>query len=523
MALQLGIVLTTIFVVGVVAIQMQKAQIRDSYEHQMIGVARSVATLPAIIDAYDDPDPSEAIQPIAELIRAASGVTYVVVTDAQGVRYSHPDPQRIGHRVSTDPSDALAGATYVGTQTGTLGTSWRVKLPIRAENGDIIGMASVGTLEAALREDLVDDLPELLGWLLGAAVIGTLAAAGATRLVWRRVFHMEPEQIAALRETRDAMLHGLGEGMVAVDDREHIALINDEAKRLLAVNDEVIGQPAEQVLDPVILRVLRRGDDSRDELVLVAEQVLYARRSSARVGGRQVGAVLILRDRTEVHALVRDRDGAHDLTQALRAQAHEFANRMHVVSGLIELGQAQDALAFINRASSGGSLGGQATAPGLRDPDVAALLLAKTSTAAELGIRLELDPAAQVTADGTTDTVTVLGNLIDNAVAATGTGGRILVSLEQDDGTTIIRVSDDGPGVPPADREHIFDVGVSGRHGPEDRGRGIGLSLVARIVQRRRGTVTVGDAPGGGAVFDVTLPSCAVTERSDRHGEVRSG
>src|SRR5690606_9469984 len=115
--LQVAIVVLTIGVVGGVALRMQEAQIRDSYEERMIGVAQSVATLPAIVAAYDEPDPSAVIQPIAEVIREASGVTYVVVTDAQGIRYSHPNPDRIGEMVSTDPSAPLSGRVYVGTQT----------------------------------------------------------------------------------------------------------------------------------------------------------------------------------------------------------------------------------------------------------------------------------------------------------------------------------------------------------------------------------------------------------------------
>ena len=268
--LQVAIVVLTIGVVGGVALRMQEAQIRDSYEERMIGVAQSVATLPAIVAAYDEPDPSAVIQPIAEVIREASGVTYVVVTDAQGIRYSHPNPDRIGEMVSTDPSAPLSGRVYVGTQTGTLGESWRVKVPIFAE-GEVIGSVSVGTLESTLREDLLDDLPQLLVWVLGAGLAGTLGAVYVQRLVWRRVYRMEPEEIASLREVRDAMLHGLGEGMVAVDEHGRVALANDQARQMLDLPDDCVGRPAGEVLDEALRGLLTARGEGGDKLVLVGE------------------------------------------------------------------------------------------------------------------------------------------------------------------------------------------------------------------------------------------------------------
>lgn len=504
--LQLVIVAVTVGTVGVVATLMQAAQIRESYQQQMIGVARSVATLPTVRDAFDSADPAATIQPIAELIRQSSGVTYVVVTDDEGIRYSHPDPERIGEPVSTDPGETLEGRTFVGTQTGTLGESWRVKVPIRDEDGTVIGMVSVGILETELREDLVDSLPFLVTWLIGAAAVGTLGAVYVSRLVWRRIYRLEPEQIASLLEVREAMLHGIREGVVAVDEDERVVLANDEASRLLGLGEVAEGHPAAEVLEPDALTLLRERSGG-EQLLLAGERVLLAQCNPALVEGRVVGAVLILRDRTELHTTLRDLDGARDLTKALRAQAHEFSNRMHIVSGLIELGRTDDAVAFIERAGHGGALTRGTIAPQLIDPDVVALLLAKITTAGERGVTLEVDPGSVCSPDGTTDVVTVLGNLVDNAVDATPPGGRVGVSLRAEDGGTALTVADDGPGVPAADRERIFVSGVSAKSAPAGGARGIGLALVERVVRRRGGSVTVGESASGGALFEVRLPT----------------
>lgn len=554
--LQVVIVLAVVSAAGVVAGTLQEQQLRDAYLDRMTGVAQSIAGLPAIRDALGSSDPAATIQPIAEVIREASDVTYVVVTDDDGIRMSHPNTERIGERVSTDPSVPLAGGTYIGTQTGTLGESWRVKVPIYDVSGStVIGSASVGILEADLHADFRDDLDGLLLALATAAAGGVVCAGWVTRVVRRRIFRLEPEEIAALLETRSAMLHGISEGVVALDREGRVVLVNDEARRLLGLgpDDAPVGALAVDVLDSQLLDLAERpGDHSSGELLLAGERVLLARANPATVDGRAVGAVLVLRDHTELHALLQDLDGARDLTDALRAQSHEFANKLHVVSGLLELGQHAEAISFIERAGHGGLLTASAVAPGVHSPQIAALLLAKATTARERGIVLEVDPCSVLDAPTTSeatalqqDVLTILGNATDNAIDAAGPGGTVQILVQDDGATLTVLVDDDGPGVPVVLRGAVFRPGFStkqpgglparpARRVPRpatdttpsgrpvapsatrtpppppgtDAGtaRGIGLTLVRRIVARRGGTVDFSTSPLGGARLTLTLP-----------------
>jgi two-component system, CitB family, sensor kinase len=525
LVLQVAIVLLVVASAGAVASTLQHRQLRDAYLDRMTAVAFSVARLPAIIDAFDDDDPAATIQPIAEVIREASDVTYVVVTDDEGVRYSHPDPTRIGETVSTDPSVPLSGEVWTGTQTGTLGESWRVKVPVFGPEGDVVGTASVGILESDLADDLADDLGWLLAALSVAAALGVVCAAFVTRAVRRRIFRLEPEEIGRLLETRDAMLHGISEGVVALDRDGAVVLVNDEAQRLLGIAaGDAVGRPAHDVLDPQLLALVpdaagpadadapAAGPEEGGALVLAGERVLLARADRARVAGRAVGTVLLLRDHTELHALLRDLDGARGLTDALRAQSHEFANKLHVVSGLLELGQADEAVAFIERAGHGGLLTASGVAPGVHSPEVAALLLVKATTTRERGSRLEVSPSAHLAAPTGPDdaalhgdALTVLGNLVDNAVDAAGAGGTVTIGLHARDDGVVLEVGDSGPGVPPERVAEIFHRGFSTK--PADAtGRGVGLALVQVVCERRAGSVTVGDAPDGGALFTAVLP-----------------
>ncbi len=489
----------------------------------MTAVAQSVARLPVILDAYDSVDPSSVIQPVAEVIREASNVTYVVVTDENGIRYSHPNPERIGERVSTDPSVPLSGAIFVGTETGTLGESWRVKVPVFAEDGDIIGAVSVGILESALREEYAGSLTPLLAALGGATVLGVLGAAGVTAVIRRRIYRLEPREIASLVDANEIMLHGLSEGVVAVDGAGVITVANDAARELLGTGDrELVGLPAVEVLEPGLRAVLDDGE-REGRLVLVGERILVARSTGRqRDDGRAVDATLLIRDHTELHEAVRQMEGAQSLTDGLRAQAHEFQNTMHVVGGLLELGLPDEALAVVRREGRGGALGVEAADALHDDPELAALLMVKRIQARERGMEFEVavasrsDPQGGLRAGliGEGDLVTIVGNLVDNAMEVGGVGTRIALSIDATPWGVAIAVEDDGPGVPEALRAHVFEVGVSTkeRHGadedaPQGSQRGIGLALVRRIAERHRGTVALDDSPAlGGARFTVVLP-----------------
>ncbi len=508
LAMQVAIVLATLLAAGFLAAHVQSEQIRSTYAGRVLTIARSLAALPAVEAAYSSSDPSATLQPLAEQVRASAGAEFVVFTDARGIRYSHPDPAEIGHRVSTDPSIALEGGEFVGTETGTLGRSLRAKVPVRDARGGVIGVVSVGVLESRLSADQAHVVPRLVAWLTAAALVGVLGAVVVTRLVRRRIFGLEPEEIVELLQAREAMLHGVREGVVAVDSRGRVVLVNDEAVRLLDLPDDATGRPARDVLAVDLLPLTVAGEDRADELVLAGERLLVVNSTTARVGDREVGRIMTLRDRTELFDALRALDGQRDITDALRAQAHEFSNNLHVVSGLIDLGRPGEAVDFIERVGGGTGATYGASLREVEDPAVAAVLVTKTAMARERGVAFHLEDETEVADGAGNDVVTIIGNLVDNAVDATGPGGSVTVLVRSGtDGSVEIRVRDDGPGIPLELRERIFDTGVTTKSPTDDHhGRGIGLALVSRIVRRRSGRIDVTDAEAGGTVFAVTLP-----------------
>ncbi|HEY3184340.1 MAG TPA: sensor histidine kinase, partial [Gaiellaceae bacterium] len=432
--LQLAIIVLTLGTgVGVSILQARKQLDRQS-GRQSLAIARTIAEMPEIRRAVLRPRPSPVVQVIAERVRKANAASFVVVANRRGIRYSHPNPSKIGQRVSTDPSVALSGREFIGVETGSLGKSVRAKVPIRDANGRVIGLVSIGLLERNVSAQLRSDLPVILipaGIGLGLGALGSLLLA---RRIKRQTFGLEPSEIATLVEQREAMLHGIREGTVATDWAGRVTLVNDEAKRLLSVDDSALGRPLSQILPRGHARDVLTGTvDAADEIVLVDDRVLVANRMAVTLRGRTVGAVITLRDRTELEKLMRELHDVRSLADALRAQEHEFSHRLHVVAGLIELGRNEEAVRYISNSALVHQALVASIVESIGEPTIIALLLGKAAVASERGIELRVTEDTQLPEDyaGARALVTVVGNLVDNAldsVASIG-GGWIEVTI----------------------------------------------------------------------------------------------
>src|ERR1700694_1492794 len=323
---------------GAAAALWQASQELDrQYEQRSLAIAESVASNTAIQDALLNDDSGGLIKTTAEQVRKSTGATYVVVTNRDGIRYSHTNPALIGKPVDENPSAVLAGNTWVGVQTGTLGVSARGKAPI-FHGGGVIGMVSVGFLETAVFNQLLGELPGFAVTVLLALGLGVAGSMLLASRLKRQTFGLEPFEIAGLLEEREASLQGIHAGAIATDRDGTITLANDEARRLLALPPDCVGRRVSQVLPPGrLLRFLSGGLNDEDEVLLAGNRVLVASRRAIRVRGREIGHVVTLRDTTELTGLARGL-GVESLTDALRAQAHEFANRLHTIAGLVQLG-----------------------------------------------------------------------------------------------------------------------------------------------------------------------------------------
>ncbi|TMD22630.1 MAG: sensor histidine kinase [Chloroflexi bacterium] len=514
---QLAIILGALLMGAVVSIVVERNRLDSDYEKRALNVAQSVAGMPAVANALQESNPASTLQPTAEAIRKATGASYVVIAGANGIRYSHPNPALIGKPIDEDPSAILKGQTFMGIQQGTLGPSARGKAPIFDGSGRVIGIVSVGFLETPLGpgRQLLDDLPLLASYLLVAIGLGVIGSLVLARHLKRQTFGLEPQEIARLLEQREASLHGIREGTIATDLEGRITLINDEARRLLRLAGGIEGKRLLDVLPAGRVRDVLIGEvTGADAVVLAADRVLVVSRMPVVVRGRTIGYVATFRDRTELESLLRELDNARSVSEALRAQAHDFSNRLHTIAGLIELGRHEEAMQLTTESSSVSQELTESLLERVGDPVLGALLLGKSAVAAERGIQFRLSPDTRLDGDAghPRDLITVVGNLIDNALDAAATspnGGPrwVEVAIRKEGGDVVIQVHDSGPGIGVGENERIFSEGYTTKlAGPGSR-RGLGLALVKQVAARRGGAVTV--VNHGGAVFTVRLPLAA--------------
>ena len=513
--LQIAVIAATVLASALISFALVSQQVTEEYEQRSLAIGHSVAAMPDVIEAFADPQPSAVIQPIAEAIRKSEAASFVVVANADGIRYSHPNPKLIGQRVSTDPSPALSGQSWVGTEQGTLGRSVRAKVPIFDAQGHVMGIVSVGFLEDQVQASLLQSMPVIganIALALGLGIAGSLLLS---RRLKRQTFGLQPSDIAALLEQRESMLHGIREGVVATDREGHITLVNDEARRLLGLEGPVEGRRIEDCIPPGRMRDVLTGQrEGADQMLLARDRVLVANRMPAVVRGENVGAVVTLRDRTELEGVLRELDGVRSLAHALRAQAHEFSNKLHTVAGLIELGRADEAVRFIARTAMVHQELVDLVHERIGDPALAALLLAKAAIANERGVEFRLAGETRLPADAADarDLVTVVGNLVDNAVEAvanSAAGGWVEVAVQAGPDGVGVRVRDSGPGVASADAESIFEEGFTTKKGTSHQG--LGLALARQVAQRRGGWLRVSNE--GGAVFTALVPAEAAGTR----------
>lgn len=517
------------------------SQAEETAQGQVTAVAESMAASPTVRAAVSADDPTAVLQPYAEQVRRATSVTFVTVMAPDGTRYTHPNPEEIGGRFVGHTAPALAGRTFTETYTGTLGPSVRAVAPVR-DGGRITALVSSGiaveTISARVSRRVV---------VLVAVAAGALAAGGtATYVVNARLRRhtrgMGAAELGRMYDYHQATLHAVREGLVLLDADRRVALCNDAGRELLGLRESPQGRGAAELDLPESLTGALLADEPRvDEVHLTAERVVVVNTAPVRSPSR-TGTVVTLRDHTELQALAGELDSVRGFSEALRAQAHEAANRLHTVVSLIELGRADEAVEFATAELRLAQELTDQVVQSVAEPVLAALLLGKAAEANERGVELvvtgdsRIDDGVIPPALGARDLVTVLGNLVDNAVDAAIEGTdrgrgrpRVTVTARTGDGELLVRVADTGRGVDPDEIGEVFRRGWStkgpgaggggrdgsgygsgdgsgdGSGGPgRVHGRGLGLALVAQAARRNGGTVTVGREVG--AVFTVRIP-----------------
>ncbi len=512
MALQLTVIALVLLIVSAAATRFQQSALEEQYGLRAQAVAESVAEIPLVRELVAADEISPEVQATAEAVRTRTGVDFVVITNMDGIRYSHPNPERIGARVSTDPGRALAGISDWYVETGTLGQSVRGKVPIWDTTGeDVVGIVSVGVLTGEVSDTLQERRWGLLTAAGAAFAAGAVVAYLAARRIRRQTFGLEPPEIAAMYEHRDAMLRALHEGVLAVDSSGLVVLANEEATTMLRLEPGGSATRLQDRADLAPLLVMSAAETAQVDVQFpIDNQILLVTSAPLTIRGKHQGAVFTFRDRTELQGLASELESAHGLVDALRAQAHEHSNSLHTIAGLIELGHHNDVLSVIDdHTTAQRAIGDLYRSDASHDTLIVAALLAKAAVAGERGVllRTHIGDLPQLEMRVWRDIVAIVGNLVDNAVDHLTVhllgGGEVEVGVWCTGNVMRIDVSDSGDGIDEQQVDEIFQAGFT----TKDRRShdGLGLALVAELVSVYDGSITLDSEPGSGTLFSISL------------------
>nr|WP_216657228.1 ATP-binding protein [Brevibacterium sp. CT2-23B] len=559
---QLALVIVILALVTGVFAWMGARTVTEVTETKALATARTLAIDPDVRAAATQASAEHAEKPDEQLVtsmlaitddlRDRSGISFAVITDDRGIRLTHPDRSKIGHRVSTSPEEALAGRENVSHESGTLGETVRAKVPIYSnEDGKtVVGEVSVGIFASVLDADVRRELI-----LLGTVAVLALALGGVVSVMLGRRLRREtlgvgPEELAEMARDQGAVLHGLDDGVLGFDTNGKLTLSNSNAKELLGAasakhvdraggadrvngtdgandgaasagesdrelaaisDDELVNVPDEITA----LMADAPADGALRRRITIGDRILLATAVRVQRDGVSVGGVVTLRDETQMLTMARQLESVTAMARALRTQRHEFANRLHTVLGLVDTGATDEAHTYLSSLLGTGPI----TTPVedidlVSDPYLRAVLEAKGTTAAEAGVALAVTPdSLAVGAVRDPEAVTlILGNLIDNAVRAAVAGrryaedgGRVEVQVLSSGTELHAVVTDTGDGIDDEVAGKIFDEGFStstaasapdfgiglttGTGTGDGHGLGIGLALSRRVAEKGGGAV----------------------------------
>jgi sensor histidine kinase regulating citrate/malate metabolism len=517
--LQLALIVALCLAFSAVIYSRSVSASYDAASDRVLAIAETIARTPFVAEAVETPDPTARLQPYASNLLDTTDVDFITIMDRDRTRFTHPDPAQLGEPYIGSIDTALTGTSQVEQYTGTLGPSVRAIVPVFDGSRTVIAMVAVGVTLETLSVAQAASLPQIGVIAVAAILAGGIGSWRLSLYLRRATLGYGPAHLKRLFAFYNSALHSLREGLVLVDGGGRIVLYNDVATSLLGLPRASDGQPV--ALDDVELpdsvrTLLASGRDAVDEVHLTRDRVLVLNQSKAdhpddgRAPDSAVeGAVATIRDHTDIQELTGELETMRTLSEALRAQTHEHANRMHTLASLIERGRDSEALAFAVQDRQDSQRLTDTFVDSLDEPFITALMIGKAAQAHERGIELTLTASGRVPPGSldARDLVTVAGNLLDNAFdAATGSDERrVWADFTAADGELIMTIADSGHGFDDEAVESIFHLGVTEKTGPNDRlGRGYGLVLVRQAVARLGGDLRV--ESDGGAIFTVTLP-----------------
>lgn len=497
-ALQAAVIALVVLAGSALALFDARRDGDESARQKVTAIAVALADSPSTASAIENGDATTVLQPVTEAVRKGTDIAFITIMAPDRTRFTHTNPDLIGQKYIGTIDPALHGEIYTEIYTGTLGPSIRTIAPVRDPQGRVIGLVAAGITQENLAARWRAQWPAIAAVGAGALALSFVGIWAIRRRILRQTHGLAPDELRVMYDHHDAILHSISEGLIVLD-HDGVALVNDEARRLLAL-------PPGPITRADLPEFLRGNDPGvRDEVRLTEDRVLVVNRSQVSASESEV---VTIRDRTELQGALGELSSLQVFADSLRAQAHESANKLHTVVTLVEMGRPEEAVKFATQELALSQQLVDRISDAVSEPALVALLLGKTAEADERGVELTITEETHLPAESKLspqEMVTVLGNLIDNAMDACDRDDPwVEVTVTQDEQRLLIQVADSGPGMDAGTFSRAMQRGYSTKAGTDAGHQGLGLALVAQIVNRHDGTLAADVSYG--SVVAVTIP-----------------
>jgi sensor histidine kinase regulating citrate/malate metabolism len=515
----ISVVFISISVIIAFVISWMTNNIESKAKTNIINVGEIIAHSTEIRKALENKDPNKIIGPyVADILKTLEQVEYIIVVDMEETRYSHPNPELIGEKfVGGDEYRVLKNhETYISEATGTLGKALRAFVPIYNNNNEEIGFVAVGTLTTSIENTKRAAIGYTMLIAIGGLIIGILGALLLSHNIKKTLLGLEPEEIARLYHEKMGIIDAIYEGLIAIDNKGKITIINDSAIKIIQLENSIdknqfIGANIDEAIPSTrLLTVMETGISEYEKEQTINDTIILTNRVPIKSGGKIVGAIATFRDKTELTRLAEELTGVKQIVEALRVNNHEFMNKLHVILGLIYINELEEVKRYITNITEEHQKLFSGVTNKIKNSTIAALVLGKFGRAKELAISLTLDENSNLESYNkninNNALVTIIGNLVENAMEAVSKSTKkakiVNLRIQEADERIEIEVADSGVGIEKENINRIFERGYTTKEGS----KGIGLAIIKESIDNLHGEISIKSEVNKGTTIKVSLP-----------------
>lgn len=514
MLLTSAIVLGALLFFGVFNAIHQASLTREHLEDKVRISASHLRDNPLVIQALESGHTNDELIEMVETIRTENNLRYIVIMDMDLIRFTHPVSDRIGGTfVGDDMDPVFEGISYTSQSIGSLGPSVRAFEPVLNREDTQIGAVSVGISTEAIEDATSQAQTISAWWAVGSLALGLIGAYLLAGRIKSTLRGLEPGEIARIVQEREAMLEAVSEGIVAINENGQLIAVNNAAKQFLidaGHTGPIEGENAASVWPELHLHhVVATPKSHYDEVVKRGHLEAVATSVPIFIEGNCIGALATFKEKSQLDDIVKRMNGMETYAQSLRSETHEFMNKLHIISAMVETDSYDELSDYIETLSLRYQAKKESQLPQdinrlVEDASLAQFLASKTVHMETEGVHVIFQsgtpwpkmPAALIDA-----WTTIIGNTLNNSLEALQNQQekRVLITMKHVGGVLRYVLEDNGPGFSQHQIGSKFPTTKEGDHG-------YGLSNAREKTEQFNGTFHILSKEGEGTIVTVHMP-----------------